>query len=86
MMKNKKQGMLSGGHYRIELEGQIESRWMNMFNNMEMEYLHGRTIISGPVTDQAALHGLLVRIRDLGLVLISLQRIEPLDTSAIPEK
>jgi hypothetical protein len=86
MMKNEKQGMLSSGHYRIELEGQLESRWMNIFNNMEMEYSHGRTIISGPVTDQAALHGLLVRIRDLGLVLISLQRIEPFDTSAIPEK
>jgi hypothetical protein len=86
MMKNKKQGMLSGGHYRFELEGLLESRWTNMFNNMEMEYSHGRTIISGPVPDQAALHGLLVRIRDLGLVLISLQQIEPLDTSAVPKK
>ena len=86
MMKNKKQGMLRGGQYRIELEGRLESRWTNMFNNMEMNYTQGRTIISGPVPDQAALHGLLVRIRDLGLVLISLQRIESLDTSDMPKK
>jgi hypothetical protein len=81
MMKNKKQGMLGGGQYRIELEGRLESRWTNMFSNMEISYAQGRTIMSGPIIDQTALHGLLVRIRDLGLVLISLQRIEPSDFS-----
>jgi hypothetical protein len=86
MTTNEKQGMLSGGRYRIELEGRLESRWTNMFNNMEIAYAQGRTIISGPVPDQTALHGLLARIRDLGLVLISLQRIEPVDTSDMPEK
>jgi hypothetical protein len=86
MTTNKKQGMLSGGRYRIELEGRLESRWTNMFDNMELNYAQGRTIISGLVPDQAALHGLLVRIRDLGLVLISLQRIEPSDLPAIPEE
>lgn len=86
MTTNEKQGMLSGGRYRIELEGRLESRWTSMFDNMEMNYAQGRTIISGPVPDQAALHGLLVRIRDLGLVLISLQRIESLDKPDMPAK
>lgn len=86
MTSNKKQGMLSGGRYRIELEGRLDSRWRNMFDNMELNHAQGRTIISGPVPDQTALHGLLARIRDLGLVLISLRRIEPLDLENLAEK
>jgi hypothetical protein len=64
--------------YEIELEGQLDSsRWSRWFEGMDVALTgHGGTIISGRVDDQAALHGLLAKVRDLGLPLVSLRRLD----------
>ncbi len=64
--------------YEITIEGHLDrSHWSRWFEGMEVTLTpDGNTTIWGPVADQAALHGLLMKIRDLGLPLIALQRIE----------
>ena len=57
-------------HYHIRLEGHISDGWFEGLNTSQTPA--GETVISGEF-DQAALHGLLIRIRDLGLVLLSVQ-------------
>jgi len=66
------------GRYEIRLKGHLDARWASWFDGLTLATCNdGTTTISGPVTDQAALHGLLERVRDLGLPLISVARIEP---------
>ena len=62
--------------YEIEIEGHLDHTcWSRWFDGMEVTPREeGTTVLCGPVADQAALHGLLGKIRDLGLVLISVQR------------
>jgi hypothetical protein len=62
--------------YQIKVKGILGNRWSDWFESMTIKSRDGVTIISGNVVDQAALHGLLVRIRDLGLTLISVNRME----------
>jgi len=62
--------------YRIVLKGQLDTDWNTWFENLDIQYNDsGNTILSGPVSDSAALHGILDRIRDLNLELISVNRI-----------
>jgi len=63
--------------YRIRLKGRLDPKWSDWFENMVISSEGGETILSGPVADQAALHGLLIRIRDLNLTLLSVEYIEP---------
>jgi hypothetical protein len=64
--------------YEIRVEGVLDACWSAWFDGLEVTSdEHGQTTITGPVADQAALHGLLTKIRDLGLPLISVHRIEP---------
>ena len=63
-------------HYRIKLKERIDEKWSNWFEKMVISTEGGETILTGHVADQAALHGLLVRIRDLNLTLLSVRRIE----------
>jgi hypothetical protein len=57
--------------YRIKVQGQVDSQWTDWFEDMTISYEEdGNTLISGQVADQAALHGLLKKIRDLGMTLI----------------
>jgi hypothetical protein len=60
--------------YQIRVKGQLDERWADWFGGMEIKSEGGFTTLSGFVSDQAALHGILSRIRDLGLPLISAQR------------
>ena len=61
--------------YQIEVEGQLEADWSSWFDGMTItKQADGRTLISGPVRDQAALHGLLVKLRDMGMPILSLKR------------
>jgi hypothetical protein len=63
--------------YQITVEGALDARWSTWFDRMKVTSdASGRTTIAGPVADQAALHGLLTRIRDLGLPLIAVHRID----------
>jgi hypothetical protein len=65
------------GLYEIRIKGHLDNRWAYRFEGLS--FIHkgdGTTILSGPVGDQAALHGLLRQVRDLGLSLVSVIRIE----------
>jgi hypothetical protein len=62
--------------YQIQVHGVIDVRWSDWFGGLKITPLpNGDTLLTGPVRDQAALHGLLVKIRDLGLPLLSLNRL-----------
>jgi hypothetical protein len=64
------------GRYEIRLKGHLDTRWSAWFDGMT--FVHdgdGTTLIHGRVVDQAALHGLLGRVRDLGLPLVSVNRV-----------
>ena len=64
--------------YEIRVGGVLDPGWSARFEGLEVTSDQaGQTTIAGPVTDQAALHGLLTRIRDLGLPLLSVRRIDP---------
>jgi hypothetical protein len=67
-------------HYEIRVEGVLHSCWSAWFNGLRVSSNASgeTTTIAGPVRDQAALHGLLGKVRDLGLPLIAVRRI-PLD-------
>jgi hypothetical protein len=66
------------GRYEIRLRGHLASRWAAWFDGLSLtNESDGTTIISGPVVDQAALHGLLQKVRDLGLPLVSVTQVEP---------
>jgi hypothetical protein len=61
--------------YEITVQGELDERWAKWFEDLTISPTpSGETIISGVVADQSALHGILNRIRDLGLELISIQR------------
>jgi len=64
-------------HYEIRVEGILGERWTGWFEGLQVRSEAGETIISGPVTDQPALHGVLVKVRDLGMCLISVRRLDP---------
>lgn len=71
------------GHYEIRLKGHLESRWADWFDSLTIRLEdNGETRLTGSVVDQAALHGLLRKVRDLGMLLISVKRIEPKQTDA----
>ena len=64
-----------GGSYEIRLRGHLEARWADWFDGLSLtQESDGTTVLSGSVVDQAALHGLLGKVRDLGLPLIAVQR------------
>ena len=63
--------------YEIRIGGRLAPRWATWFDGMTLTTAgDGTTVLSGPVTDQAALHGVLARIRDLGLPLIAVTRLD----------
>jgi hypothetical protein len=66
--------MGSNSHYEIRVNGVLDARWAAWFEDLQITSDGTDTVISGPVADQAALHGLLAKVRDLGLVLISVRR------------
>ena len=59
--------------YEIQVKGYLDARWNELFDGMNIARTDNVTTISGVVADQAALHGLLARVRDYGLVLISIK-------------
>jgi hypothetical protein len=66
------EGQYEPGLYEIRIQGQLDDRWAARFEGMTLTRTdHGDTLLTGPVADQAALHGLLRRVRDLGMPLLS---------------
>jgi hypothetical protein len=64
-----------GQNYEIRLKGRLEPRWANWFDGLTLtQQSDGTTVLSGSVIDQAALHGVLGKVRDLGLPLIAVRR------------
>ena len=59
--------------YEIEVKGNLDAGWIELFDGMSITGHDNVTTISGVVADQAALHGLLARVRDYGLTLISIK-------------
>ncbi len=67
----------SPAHYRIKLKASLDAIWPEHFDDMALSHAGGVTTLIGQVADQAALHGLLIRIRDLNLNLLLVERIDP---------
>lgn len=65
------------GRYEVRLTGHLEARWTAWFDGLTVSHeSDGTTVLSGPIADQAALHGVIQRIRDLGLPLVSVTPVE----------
>ncbi len=61
--------------YQIRVKGQLDQQWSDWFNGLTITYDgEGNTILSGPLVDEAALHGVLMKIRDLTLPLLAVSR------------
>jgi hypothetical protein len=72
------------GRYEIRIKGHLDARWAAWFDGLSLSLeSDGMTIIRGPVADQAALHGLLQRVRDVGLPLVSVTPMQP-DPPEVP--
>lgn len=69
-----------GQNYEFVLRGEIGDRFGVVFEGMRLERVEGKTVLTGPVLDQAHLHGLIERIQELGIELVS---VNPLDEPRI---
>lgn len=73
----------AGGLYKIRIKGHLDADWLDWFEGMTLQYLKDRetglelTELRGVFADQPALHGALIKIRDLNLTLISVRKISP---------
>ena len=66
------------GRYEIRITGHLDKRWADRFEGLTITLEdNGDTLLTGQVVDQAALHGLLRKVRDLGMPLVAVNRIDP---------
>ena len=73
-----------GDWYEIRIQGRLDHRWSTWFDDLDLSHTDdGTTVLRGPVADQSALHGLLHKLRDLGLPLLSVTRTNPRDPSEL---
>ena len=64
--------------YEIRLKGHLDDRWADWFDGLTITRAdNGETLLHGAVVDQAALHGVLRKVRDLGLPLIAIRQVDP---------
>jgi hypothetical protein len=76
-------GAQGAGWYEIRLKGHLDARWAAWFDGLSLTHdSDGTTTISGQVVDQAALHGLLQKVRDVGLPLVSVTPVDPAQPDA----
>jgi len=62
--------------YRIRVRGHLDQRWADWFDGFDLEHVGGDTVLRGRVPDQAALHGALAKLRDLGLLILLVENYE----------
>jgi hypothetical protein len=72
-------GLAWPARYEIRVDGVLDVRWADWFGGLRVENNGSQTVIVGVLADQPALHGVLAKIRDLGLCLLSVHRIDPPD-------
>jgi len=81
VMSNKLGSKTNSGQpmiYQIRIKGHLDSQWTDWFDGLTITLEeNGDTLLTGPVIDQAALHGLLKKVRDLGMPLVSVSPVEP---------
>jgi hypothetical protein len=63
--------------YELRVEGVLDSRWSPWFEGLRVEHQGDETLLSGVLADQPALHGVLDKVRDLGLCIIVVRRLPP---------
>lgn len=65
-------------YYEIRVQGQLDGSWRDWFDGLKVTpQENGETLIAGPIPDQAALHGILTKVLNLGLPLLSVKRTNP---------
>jgi hypothetical protein len=69
-------GAGGNGEYRLIVRGELDQRFAHLFEPMRLERADGTTVISGPVIDQAQLHGIIERIGEMGLDLLSVEQVD----------
>jgi hypothetical protein len=71
--------------YHIRVKGHLDDHWSDWFGNMTISNeAHGEAVLAGPLADQDALHGVLIKIRDLGLPLIAVCQVSVATASIAP--
>ena len=69
--------------YQIRIKGHLGRQWTDWFGGLTLTLEdNGETLLTGPVVDQAALHGVLRKVRDLGVPLLSVSRVKPCQAEA----
>jgi len=82
-MSDQISGLPDNGPYKIRIQGHLGAQWSPWFDGLSLtNEPDGTTLICGPVADQSALHGLLQKVRDLGLPLVSVTQVDADQTTA----
>ena len=78
---NQRPGPYASAYYELRIEGHLDEHWSAWFGDLDLAHEDdGTTSLTGAIADQAELHGLLTKIRDLGVTLISLTVVDRPDT------